>query len=160
MSISMCDLSFDGQDGCTVNDTVFAYNHVARKGGAVNIATGPWPSRVKFHRCTVANNTAGENIEDDPQGEGGVLNVAPGNWLLLADSLFEDNNAGNKVSWMRPKYEHGKAAVPVGLCAVEMNCSTTPLVLQTMLSMLTVHIFVTCIPKISLRAKYMRNSTR
>lgn len=80
-----------------MNDTAFAFNHVARKGGAVNIATGSSPSHVEFHRCAVANSTTGQFIEDDPQGEGGVFNVAPGTRLLLSDSLFIDNRCGNKV---------------------------------------------------------------
>ncbi|CAN0498675.1 unnamed protein product, partial [Scytosiphon promiscuus] len=79
---------YNGEGGCTVRDTVFANNHVARKGGAVNIGTGSAPSNVEFHRCMMANSTTGIFIEDDLQGEGGVFNVAPGNRLLVSDSVF------------------------------------------------------------------------
>lgn len=94
-----------------MNDTVFAFNRAARKGGAVSIASGQWPSTVEFHGCTVANTTTGVNIEDDPQGEGGVMNVSPGNRVLLADSVFEDNYCGNKVSWTHAIHEHVSPAV-------------------------------------------------
>lgn len=101
LSISTCDLSFDGQGGCSVNDTDFAYSHAGRKGGAVSIGSGQSPSHVEFHRCRVDKSTAGKYIEDDPQGDGGAFNLAAGTRLLLSDSAFIDNYCGNKVSIKR-----------------------------------------------------------
>lgn len=63
----------------------------------MSIGSGEFPSNVELHRCKVANSTAGSHIEDDPQGDGGVFNVAGGTQLLLSDSLFIDNYSGNKV---------------------------------------------------------------
>ena len=101
LSISTCNLSFNGRWGCSVNDTVFTRSHVARKGAVVAVGSGQAPSLVEFHRCTVTNSTSGVFIKDDPQGEGGVFSVAPGNTILLSNSTFEQNRSGNKVYFTR-----------------------------------------------------------
>ena len=99
LSFTTCVLSFDGLSSCGVNDTVLAKSHVGEKGGAVAIGAGDAPSRIEFHRCTVANTTTGSHIEDDPQGEGGGFSLAKGVTLLLSHCVLKDNSSGNKVNF-------------------------------------------------------------
>lgn len=97
ISFTVCTLSFDGLAACGANDTIFFNNNVARKGGAVAIASGPPASYVEFHRCTVENSTTGRPVEDDEQGEGGAFVVGSGSTLVLNDCLLVDNFCGKKV---------------------------------------------------------------
>lgn len=101
LSFTTCVLSFDGLSSCGVNDTLFVDSHVGRKGGAVAIGTGDAPSYIEFHRCVVANTTTGRNIEDDPQGEGGVFAVGKALTLVLSDCVLKNSYCGNKVRWRR-----------------------------------------------------------
>lgn len=84
---------------CEFRDTVFFDNSVAKKGGALAIASGDDDNRptVELHGCVVRNNTAGKALSDDPQGEGGAIVVGGGCALLLSDCLLEKNWAGKKV---------------------------------------------------------------
>ena len=97
LSFTTCVLSFDGLSSCGVNDTVLAKSHVGEKGGAVAIGAGDAPSRIEFHRCTVANTTTGSHIEDDPQGEGGAFAVGTALTLVLSDCVLTHNYCGSKV---------------------------------------------------------------
>ncbi|CAM9574874.1 unnamed protein product, partial [Ectocarpus sp. 12 AP-2014] len=83
---------------CEFRDTVFSGNSVAKKGGALAIASGDDDNRptVELHGCVVRNNTAGKALSDDPQGEGGAIVVGGGCALLLSDCLLEKNWAGKK----------------------------------------------------------------
>ena len=113
LSIATCNAPYHGLGGCSVNETFFAHNHVGRKGGAVVVGTGRSPSHVEFHNCTMVNSTAGMFIQDDPQGEGGVFNLARGTRLLLSDSVFKDNYSGSKVfssSWLFANTLNGAAS--------------------------------------------------
>ncbi len=72
------------------------------------------PSQMEFHRCSAENNTAGEGFEDDPQGQGGVFAVGPGTTIVLADCLFQNNYAGDRVRVI----ERGRQDVVVDGCRV------------------------------------------
>ncbi|CAN0356022.1 unnamed protein product, partial [Ectocarpus sp. 12 AP-2014] len=96
ISFTVCNTSFDGSAACGANDTVFFKNDVGRKGGAIVIGSGRNSSYVELHRCTVEKSETGQEIEDDPQGEGGAVAVAWGVTLLVADSLLTDNYCGKK----------------------------------------------------------------
>lgn len=90
--------SFDNAGACGVNDSLFAHGFVAKKGGSVALADGTTgPSYVEFHRCKFHNSTAGIDIEDDPQGEGGVFSVGSGTTLVVVDSMITEAYAGKKV---------------------------------------------------------------
>jgi len=67
------------------------------KGGAVIIWSKSGPSRMEFHRSFAGSNKAGEGFQDNPQGQGGVFAVGPGTTIVLTDSLFENNYAGDRV---------------------------------------------------------------
>lgn len=71
--------------------------NIRLKGGAVVIWSKSSPYEMEFHRCSAVNNTAGEGFEDDPQGQGGVFVAGPGTTIVLADCLFENNYAGDRV---------------------------------------------------------------
>ena len=71
------------------------------KGGAVVIWSKSGPSRMEFHRCSVGNNTAGEGLQDDPQGKGGAFAAGGGTKLTLEDCLVENNYAGHEVGKKR-----------------------------------------------------------
>lgn len=92
-----CDRSFDGLAACGVNDTTFFGNHVARKGGAVVIASESVATYVEFHRCTMENSTVGIEIDDDPQGKGGAIAVGQQCTLLLANCTIANSYCGKKV---------------------------------------------------------------
>lgn len=82
-----------------MRDTAFFHNSVAKKGGAVVISSGDYNDRpeAEFHRCVMVNNTAGDELPEDPQGEAGAIEVGARATLVLADCVFESNWAGKKV---------------------------------------------------------------
>lgn len=45
------------------------------------------------------SNSAGKNVDNDPQGDGGAIVVGSDITLMLADSSFHGNYAGSKVSF-------------------------------------------------------------
>lgn len=98
ISIDGCTRSFDELAACGVNDTTFLNNRVARKGGAVAIASGSAKSYVEFQRCTVDSSTTGYKIEDDPQGEGGAFAMGTMSTLLLVGCTISKNYCGKKVA--------------------------------------------------------------
>ncbi|CAN0189805.1 unnamed protein product, partial [Pylaiella littoralis] len=102
ISLTACLSSFDGLSECGVNDTVFWNSKVARKGGAIVIGSGSFPSHVELHRCNIFNSTVGKEIKDDPQGEGGAIAVAQTVSLLLADCVLTENYCGKKEQQTHP----------------------------------------------------------
>lgn len=98
LALSACMTGFDSIGGCTVNGSSFINSHTARKGGSVQLSNGRLGvSYVEFYGCYFMNVSTGANIEDDPQGEGGVFSVGTGNTLVLVDSVVVDGYAGKKV---------------------------------------------------------------
>lgn len=97
VSLAECRGSFEDGPACEVNDTVFFQSRVGSKGGAVSLSGGADFWDIGFHRCTVNGSSAGDGIEDDPQGEGGAFSVGQNITLLLADCIFENNTCGKKV---------------------------------------------------------------
>lgn len=83
---------------CSVNDSTFYGNTVAREGGAVQLGAGESETYVEMHRCSMRNNTAGAYVLDDPHGDGGAISVGSNTTLLLVETLMEYNYAGNKVA--------------------------------------------------------------
>ena len=55
------------------------------------------PSQVELRRCIFENSTTGEAIEDDPQGEGGVVSIGGSTTLTVTDCVFTGNSCGKKV---------------------------------------------------------------
>lgn len=99
MSFTACHASFDGLAACGANDTMFLHSRVAKKGGAVALASGDGRSQVELHRCRVYNSSTGIVLKDDPQGEGGAFSVGGGVTLLLSDCALKNNYCGKKVSY-------------------------------------------------------------
>lgn len=94
----MCYGSFDSlAKNCEVNDTAFVGNGVARKGGAVSVASGEDMPTLEFNRCTVNGSVTGEEIKDNPQGEGGGFSIGKKCTVILSDSEFHNNYCGKKV---------------------------------------------------------------
>lgn len=98
--LKVCNESFDGLSACGATDSVFVNSHVGDKGGSVAIDDEPPFSSIEFHRCTVANSSAGRAIGEDSRGEGGAFVVGKGATLLLANCTISNNNCGNKVCFM------------------------------------------------------------
>lgn len=100
ISFSRCIYGFQNVGSCSVNTSTFMDNGAAAKGGAIQISGDTGASFVEFNRCLVSNNSAGTNIEDDPQGDGGAFSVGTGVSLLLEECVVQTSYAGNKVGIM------------------------------------------------------------
>lgn len=97
LSLRSCSYGFLGAGLCGVNGTNFLGNDAASKGGAVQISGDEGNSHVEFSDCMALNNTAGENLDDDSQGDGGTLSVGTGVTMELVNVTVRGSYAGNKV---------------------------------------------------------------